>query len=330
MFRDHLSYLVCPSCRGDLGLASVIEEADRSIETGSLRCEACSRTYDIVRGVPRFVPSDNYAESFGWQWNVHPQTQYDSHTSTDISAKRFFDETLWPRNLDHQTILEVGCGSGRFTEQALSTGAMVVSMDYSSAVDANYSSHCCNRNALIVQGNIYAMPFRTESFDKVFCIGVLQHTPNVEEAFLNLPQYLKPGGNLVIDVYAINWKIFFKMYYLLRPITKRVPHAKLYAFIRRYVDLVWPLTALTGRFPGGRLMNRALFFIADYRGKVPLSEHDHREWAVLDTFDTFSPRYDKPQRLSTVKRWFRNSGLTDVQISFGNNGIVGRGTKPMG
>jgi SAM-dependent methyltransferase len=329
MYEDHVRYLACPVCGGDLSIRDAARGDDDRVQTGLLVCHPCRKTFPILQGVPRFVPAENYAASFGWQWNRHRQTQYDSHTGTKISETRFFEETRWPRNLQGRTVLEVGSGAGRFTEQALKTGALVVSLDYSSAVDANYASHGIDRNVLIVQGDIYAMPFKGFSFDKVFCFGVLQHTPAVKEAFLSLTKFLKAGGNLAIDVYAVNWKLFFKSYYLWRPLTRRMPHEHLYALIRQYVRVMWPLVSLIGRLPGGRLINRSLFSIADYRGKVPLSDDLLKEWAILDTFDTFSPRYDKPQFLSTVRRWFVEAGLTDIDVRFGYNGIEGRGTRPL-
>jgi SAM-dependent methyltransferase len=329
MYADHVKYLSCPHCRGDLGIHDATTGEDDRIEHGSLVCTGCGNRFPILRGVPRFVPMENYAASFGWQWNMHRRTQYDSYTGAHISEDRFFRETRWPRRLQGETVLEVGCGAGRFTEHAVCTGAMVVSLDYSDAVDANYTSHGSIRNLLIVQGDIYAMPFKANSFDKVFCFGVLQHTPVVREAFMSLPRFLKPGGNLVIDVYAVNWKIFFKSYYLWRPFTRRIRHERLYEIVRRYVNSMWPVITLIGWLPAGRLANRALFSIADYRGKVALSDDMLKEWAILDTFDTFSPRYDKPQFLSTVRGWFTEAGLTEIDVTFGYNGIEGRGTKPV-
>tara|TARA_B100000676_G_C17914223_1_gene751743 strand:- start:66 stop:194 length:129 start_codon:yes stop_codon:yes gene_type:complete len=41
---------------------------------------------------------------------------------------------------------------------------------------------------LIVQGDIYAMPFRQGSADRVFCFGVLQHTPEPQRSFNELPK----------------------------------------------------------------------------------------------------------------------------------------------
>ena len=45
------------------------------------------------------------------------------------------------------------------------------------------------------------MPFRDGFFDKTFCIGVLQHTPDVKKAFDSLVKKVRSNGILVIDVY---------------------------------------------------------------------------------------------------------------------------------
>ena len=70
-------------------------------------------------------------------------------------------------------ILEVGSGSGRFTEQAAKTGATIISCDYSYAVEANFASNGKNDNVLIVQADLYHMPFGeiilTNFFVSVYC-----------------------------------------------------------------------------------------------------------------------------------------------------------------
>ena len=52
-----------------------------------------------------------------------------------------------------------------------------------------------------------------------------------------------------------------------------------------------------------------------------------KEWSILDTFDMYSPEYDKPQTLKEVQRWFKEAGLKDVEVIYGPNGIVGKGKK---
>ena len=327
MRRDHLAFLVCPACGGDLEFVNVQAEDAAGIATGQLRCVGCGVVYPIVRHVPRFVPEQNYASGFGYQWTIHADTQYDSHTGVPLSETRFFEETKWPRHLEGQVVLEVGSGSGRFTVHAAGTGAMVISMDYSRAVDVNWTANGSNSNVLILQGDVYRMPFRPGTFDHVCCLGVLQHTPDVHAAFRALTQAVRPGGHLAVDVYRKprGIKRLLATKYWVRPLTRRIPPERLYRLTSWYVRHMWPLARVIGRIPRlGKKLNWALL-VADYRGVYPLSEEHLEGWAVLDTFDMLAPAYDNPQTLEVVKDWFQSSGFTDIEVHYGYNGIEGRG-----
>jgi len=330
MKKKHIKYLVCPTCQESLTLSAERPKDAEEVEFGNLTCVKCNAKYYIEGYIPRFVSGKNYVRGFGLEWSKHSLTQYDSYTGSNISETRFFNETRWARDLSREIILEVGCGSGRFTEQAASTGAMVVSLDYSNAVEANYASNGDKENVLIVQGDIYRMPLVNNSFDKLFCLGVLQHTPRMEEAFLILSQYLKSGGSLVIDVYRKygGLKGFFKTKYWVRPFTRKIPPQKLYDFVQRYVKMMWEPIKPLNKIPyfGKRLIWALL--IADYRGVYDLSERLLEEWAILDTFDMLSPTYDQPVTLKTVRGWFERAGLKQVEVDYGYNGIEGRGIKP--
>jgi SAM-dependent methyltransferase len=329
--EEYLKYLACPACAGDVFLIEVLEQSGGSIATAKPKCSRCSETYDIVKHIPRFVSSNNYALGFGFQWTKHSKIQFDSYNGTHLSEERFFRQTKWPKNLKGETILEVGSGAGRFTEQAASTGAMIVALDYSNAVDANYSNNGGKDNVLIVQGDMYRMPFRKGWFDKVFCFGVLQHTPSPEKAFSNLPCYLKPDGKLAIDVYLRRkgFKKWTDTKYWARPLTKNVPPAELYKWVCRYIDLMWPLSRIIHKIPGlGSRLNWKLL-IADYRDVFPLPEAMLKEWAILDTFDMLAPTYDSSQFLETVEKWFGKANLVDIDMWTENALIVGRAKTPL-
>jgi hypothetical protein len=54
--------------------------------------------------------------------------------------------------------------------------------------------------------------------------------------------------------------------------------------------------------------------VADYEASLPLSAQQRREWAVLDTFDWLSPRYDQPQTADTLRAWAHEADLADVFV----------------
>ncbi|MEA5112416.1 MAG: methyltransferase domain-containing protein [Geobacteraceae bacterium] len=311
-------FFLCPKCSSGSIPFESIDGAN------FLECCRCAATVPVLNGIPRFVPHENYAGSFGYQWNIHRRTQLDSFTGLSLSRDRLFGVTGWPERLAGETILEAGSGAGRFTEVLLSTGARVVSFDYSSAVEANMANNGENQNLRIFQGDIFHLPLYGGSFDKVICLGVLQHTPDPSGAFASLARFVKPGGMLVIDVYRNNPASLFHWKYLLRPVTKRMDQQTLYGLIEKVVPPLVPLSAFLRRTFGRAAMRL-----------IPILQYEHwglppdlnRLWAILDTFDMYSPAYDRPQSLETVRKWFVRAGFSDVQVFPGPNGVVGRGIK---
>jgi 2-polyprenyl-3-methyl-5-hydroxy-6-metoxy-1,4-benzoquinol methylase len=307
---------LCPACRSAL-----------AVEAQSLRCTGCAKSYPVERGIPRFVPRENYSASFGLQWNRHPRTQLDSAVGRPISETRLFETTGWPRSMPGARILECGSGAGRFTEVLCRTGATVYSFDYSEAVDANARNHGGHPGLHLFQGDIFAVPLPEAAFDHVLCLGVLQHTPEPGRAFASLARHVKPGGDLVIDVYRRSLAALLQWKYLLRPLTRSMDPERLYRTLSAVVPaLVGPtrlLRRLAGR-AGARLSP-----IVEY-SHLGLSPEQNREWALLDTFDMYAPAYDKPQSRATVRRWFEAAGFTAIEVFNGYNGVIGRGRRPLG
>src|SRR5688500_12520389 len=77
-----LDVIVCPRCKGELALQTALKDGAEVVE-GGLTCSQCALTYPITKGVPRFVPQDAYAQSFGYQWNWFRTVQIDSLSGPD-------------------------------------------------------------------------------------------------------------------------------------------------------------------------------------------------------------------------------------------------------
>ncbi|MFO1422300.1 MAG: methyltransferase domain-containing protein [Candidatus Competibacteraceae bacterium] len=320
-----LEILRCPKSGQQLRLENP-EYLDQSIQSGWLVSEDNQHRYPIRDFIPRFVPASNYADNFGMQWNRFRKTQLDSYSGHPISAHRFWKATGWkPEKINGQWILDVGCGAGRFAEVALQAGAQLVALDYSSAVDACYDNLKQYPNLHIVQGNIYALPFLDNFFPYVYSLGVLQHTPDVARAFAALPLMVSDGGWLCVDFYQKSWKSLLLPKYWLRPITKRMSKVRLFKILEFLVPKLLLLSRVIGRIP--RIGNglKRLIPVANYDEILPLSESQHLEWSLLDTFDMLAPAYDHPQTPKTVKHWLEMAGLERIEVLQAGH-LVGRGT----
>jgi len=323
MKKSVIPYLACPECQSALELIADPSQAGADeVESGELKCSGCAKSHPIIKHVPRFVGSENYADSFGYQWNKFSVTQLDENLGMSLSQDRFKNETNWPQRLDGELILEAGSGMGRFTRCAAETGALVFSFDYSTAIDANYSNNKVFANVHFFQADIRKPPFRKGQFDRVFCFGVLQHTPNPKESFQSLMSMAKPGGAIVADVYRKTWKTYFWGQYYLRVITTRIPPRKLFPIVKVYFEIVHWLTGLF--LPLSSHFSKILSIVlgtADYRGLYPLEAKVMKEWCLLDTFDKLSPAFDQPQRIEDVETWIDRGLVSKAVVKPGYNGI---------
>lgn len=273
--------------------------------------------FPLVNDIPRFCPVQNYADSFGYQWNIFDSTQIDVQSGGKQSEMRFYCETGWsPSELSACKVLEVGSGAGRFSEVFLrTTKGTLYSVDYSTAVDANRRNNARYGDRLqLAQASIYELPFPDNTFDRVFCLGVLQHTPSFAKSIAALVSKTNVDGQIVVDFYPIRgWHTKIHSKYILRPITKRIPKPFLLSLIRHNVRWMMMLFDLLCVLRLGALTR--FIPIADVRYfPRELTQRQRYEWAVMDTFDAFSPEFDNPQRVRDVARMFTDLGC-DVMFA---------------
>jgi len=326
-----VEWLRCIGCGAPLRAESTSPpQTSDTIDEGTLTCTSCGRIFPIVRSIARFVPTEDYAHSFGYQWNYFDKTQLDSHMGNDLSRERFFATTQWPQIMEGDVILEAGCGMGRFTQIALETGAEVVSFDLSTAVEANLRNNGDSPRVHIVQASIYEIPLKKESFDKLFCMGVLQHCPDVRAAFMSLVPFLKPGGEIVIDCYQKHTGLFPPLKYWARPFLTWMGPKGVHRFLSIVIPPAFYLKKALYKIPGiGKPIGNLIpIGPVSHAPRLIFTDKVLIQVKILSALDMFSPVHDHPQMLETVRHWFTDAGLVDVYVGTGFNGVNARGKKP--
>jgi SAM-dependent methyltransferase len=311
-----------------------IEHAARLAENdGTLICEhGCS--VPIVRGIPRFVESSNYAAGFGLQWNQFRKSQLDSYTRTTISRDRLTHAAGGDLSiLKDKSVLEVGCGAGRFTEVMLAAGARVVACDLSTAVDANYANCGEHPNYFVFQADVRALPVKQNAFDFVVCLGVIQHTPSPEETIAALARCVKPGGMLVIDHYGPSYPVTFSRRWL-RRLLLRLPPASAKSLALTLARLLLPLHKLgwSKNRAASRLRAQLQKFspLVDYYDVYPqLDKKILAEWSLLDTHDTLTDYYKHLRSVAAIERCLLACGLVDTETEYAGNGVEARARMPL-
>ncbi len=327
-----LKYLRCPATQSHLRLQN--PELDGNyVRHGFLVSETGTR-YEIVDSIPRFS-TEGYAESFTVEWEKHPTLLMANQSGLSMYETRFRDETRWPANLSGEIVLEAGCGPGGLTAPAIKTGAMVLSFDLSRSVDIALKNNGQSERNAFIQASLFEMPFADNTFDRIFCFGVLQNTPDPQRAFRCLVTKLKPGGSLAVDSYIVpdphlgGGHTILRAKYRARKVFPRRNVRLLHFIVRTYVALVWPIAAvLRSIHPRGAEVCRTLL-IDDYAARMTgMNARHFKEFAVLDIFDFVSPAYDIPQTLESFRKWFTDAGLEDIDVRPGYNGLEGRAKKP--
>jgi len=294
--------------------------------------------FTIERGIPRIVPGGTrYADAFGEQWNQYRVTQLDSYTGTTISRdrlRRCVGEALWKGlgGLENFSVLETGCGAGRFTQRLLEKpAAFVTSTDLSSAVHANQANCPQSERHRVVQCDINALPFLPGSYDIVICLGVVQHTPCPEATIERLYAQVKPGGWLVMDHYRKSLVHYTKIgTVLLRPFLKRLSPRQGMAVTERFTKAFFPLhRAVKDNRLAQILLSRLSPLLTYYHTYPELDDRLQYEWALLDTHDSLTDYYKRLRSPTQISNTLSRLGGRAVWVAKGGNGIEARCQKPI-
>jgi SAM-dependent methyltransferase len=151
-------------------------------------------------------------------------------------------------------LLEIGCGAGGLLKELAQT-----TVAYGMDVEAESMKYCQERGLeRLCLGDAAALPYRSERFDAVVCVDVLEHLDDDRAALADIYRVLKPGGRLLATVPAFQWlwsrrdvQLHHKRRYRLAELRERVAEAGFRVLKISYINLTvfFPLWLMvkTGR-----------------------------------------------------------------------------------
>jgi SAM-dependent methyltransferase len=286
-----------------------------------------------------FVPKDlmivtdqtRTKSAYGLQWNRFRIIRPEEDRAT------FHNRTgLGDQDLAGKVVLDAGCGMGRYLRIAAEAPAhLIIGVDLSKAVVAARDLTVGSPGVSVVRADLLKLPFAAASFDLIYSLGVLDHTPDPRASFLALSKLLKPGGRIVVWVYRRERPILENIMNLQRAISTRLP----VGFLEFLCRLAAPIGGLKRRLSSSRYRLIERLGVALHLATIGVSMHPDPVVRICDTLDWYAPRYMSRHTFDEVASWFHEANLTSIvdlsldQVFYHQgqgHGINVAGQKPMG
>jgi SAM-dependent methyltransferase len=251
-------------------------------------------------------------QSFGDEWEKF--YKFSDEEIENIGAEYF--GFLSKEIINKETsVLDVGCGTGRWSKYLSSRVKSIDAIDPSKAIFYADKLLANVDNVRLSITTADKIPFDNETFDFVMSVGVLHHIPNTQQAIIDCVSKVKQGGYFYVYLYyaldnkSIFYKLLFKVVNIIRLIVSRMPPKlkKIACDILAYT-LYMPLV-LTGRF----LSKIGLKKIAK---SLPLNEYQNRTLFVIrnDSLDRFGTVLEQRFSKIQIKDMLQKAGLVDIMI----------------
>ncbi|MCP5062686.1 MAG: methyltransferase domain-containing protein [Ignavibacteriae bacterium] len=346
MKKDLVNILECPQTHKGLTM-EVFKEEDGDILDGMLYTD--SSWYAIFEGVPRMVPdkwfskkpfADRYKDKFPQEVlplidfsgtvtnnNKHQQTigvftnEWSKYQNVgwNIATEDFNKKTLfYEENMKDKLVLDVGCGNGRYCYAATLQGANVIGVDLNDAIHFTYKN-VKKHGVQCVQGDILNLPFKKDTFNFIFSIGVLHHTQDTENGFKGLVPLLDKGGKISTTYYRKGT--------IMRELTDNV----IRFFSTKMPDkMVWRLSYIPSTI--AKIL-RLIPVFKKYGNWIHVDQIVHTAIVHMRPqhdicYDWWAPKIANRYKKSTIHSWYEDVDLNNIsEIYYGPNAVAFKGVK---
>ncbi|MEQ8765551.1 MAG: methyltransferase domain-containing protein [Planctomycetota bacterium] len=277
-------------------------------ESGRLVARGSGRRYPIEDGIPTFVDDTVEAQTrrrFEYQWRrwgreerifgKTPEEMRANLVSDRIGSS--IDASFYPG----KTVLDAGAGHGRYLRELAALGAKtIVGLDLGRGI--GFDREGDPPSVLRVRGDLRHPPLAPQSFDLVFCDGVVHHTPDARQAVSALARLVRPGGYLYLWVYPRGSVLWESVHRAGRAVTTRLPNPVLGGLCTALV----PLLSVVPTYSQTRL------------GRASWQQCAQVVW------DWLSPPYQSHHSFEEVQGWLEAEGFEGCERLPVPTGIIAR------
>jgi len=254
----------------------------------------------------------NVVHDFGEEWK-----KFSVHNDESVKElrKEYFDIIDESIVNKHTYMIDIGCGSGRWTDYFVDKAGFIEAIDPSDAVFAADKMLGSKENVRITKASVDTLPWDDNTFDFGMSIGVLHHIPNTKQALIDCVKKIKPGGYFYVYLYyrfddrGFLFKSIFYLSNLLRLVISRMPQGlKKFTCDVLAVVLYWPLSRFAGLLHKMKLHKLAK--------KIPLEPYYNKPFYNLrnDCLDRFGTKLEQRFLRSEIEEMMTEAGLIDIRF----------------
>jgi ubiquinone/menaquinone biosynthesis C-methylase UbiE len=266
-------------------------------------------TFSALENIDTEVVND-----FGEEWK-----KFSVHNDESVRElrKEYFDiidETIVNKNT---YMIDIGCGSGRWTEYFADKAGFIEAIDPSDAVHVASKMLSNQPTVRITKASVDTIPWDDETFDFGMSIGVLHHIPDTAKAMTACVKKIKKGGHFYVYLYyrfdnrGILFKSIFYLSSIFRLIISRMPSAmKKFTCDALAILVYWPLSRFAGLLHKLKLSPLAK--------KIPLEPYYNKPFYNLrnDCLDRFGTKLEQRFTKLEIEQMMTDAGLSNIK--FGN------------
>jgi len=253
-------------------------------------------------------------ESFGEEWS---KFDFFSGEEIRLAGDQYFDIVDDQMLNGNSIVLDLGCGSGRWSKYAAVKAGFIEAIDPSEAVYSAAKLNSNSPNVRITQAGVDQIPFADHTFDFIICLGVLHHIPDTGGALKKAVMKLKSGGHILLYLYynLENRGMVFRTLFAISDLFRRM----ISGFPPKLKMIVCDIIAFAVYLPfiGLSKIIRSISPGKNWYKKIPLSYYVDKSWRIIrnDSLDRFGTPLEQRFSKTQMEKMMTDSGLENIRFS---------------